>query len=133
MSTPSGLGKRGRALWGTLNVDAATPDGVLALEACRAADRLDELDRIIAGKGVLKLMRLRLELDELMGNPAATVTVKFDSVLGEARQLQGVLRQMLVTLADRDGGSGAKPAKTVEQPASAVDEFTARRRGRAGA
>lgn len=81
----------------------------LALEAGRCVDRLDELDRIIAGDGVTELMRFRQVGDGLFtdGGDAKTVTiqVKFDSVLGESRQQQNNLRQLLQAL-----GLDAAPA-----------------------
>ena len=67
-TSPDGLGPRGSALWESLARSPETPDGVLALEACRAADRLDELDSIIHGKGVLHLMQLRLKELPSTGN-----------------------------------------------------------------
>ena len=134
MAAPKGLGERGAALWKSLDVKAGTAAGALALEACRAADRLDELDRVIQGKGVLDLMRFRLEVDDVIEDPRATVKVSFDSVLGEARQQQGNLRQMLVSLAAMKDPSAAAPAKPEPAaPASAVDEFTSRRRRRESA
>lgn len=89
----------------------------LLVEAARIADRLDELDRIIAGKGVLKLMRFRLkDLDAALmtaGECPITVEVKFDSVLAEARQQASTLRGLLqslgverVTGAAPEGGGG---------------------------
>jgi hypothetical protein len=100
---------------------------VLALEACRAADRLDELDSIIHGKGVLHLMQFRLkDLFSPDDERRVSVEVKFDSVLSEARQQQGVLRQMLVSL-----GLQSAPASESAAPASTVDEFTQRRERRA--
>lgn len=99
----------------------------LAVEAGRIVDRLDELDRIIAGKGVLELMRFRLheswdEDDE--DSRKVLVEVKFDNVLGEARQQANVLRQMLVTL-----GLGEASEKPVER-SSVLDELAKRRSAR---
>ncbi len=89
----------------------------LLVEAARIADRLDELDRIIAGKGVLKLMCFRLkDLTEALmtnGDIPVRVEVKFDAVLAEARQQASTLRGLLqslgverVTGAASDGGGG---------------------------
>lgn len=95
-SVPLGLHARGSTLWEALAHAEGTALGVLALEACRAADRLDELDSIIAGKGVLKLMQFRVgEIDDL---GAVAVTVGFNNVLAEARQQQANLRSLLDTL-----------------------------------
>lgn len=125
MTSLDGLADRGLALWKSLGCKEDTPEGALALEACRTADRLDELDRVIAGKGVLSLMRFR----RVVNGDEPVVVVKFDSALGEARQQQNALRQMLITL-----GVGVPVAKgedpQVAAKASAVDEFTKRRQER---
>lgn len=127
MVSPGGLGERGSALWVSLGQVEGTPAGVLALEACRTADRLDELSSIIAGKGVLELMQFRRMDQHGDGSPECPVVieVKFDNVLGEARQQQNALRQMLVSLGLKAESSSVAPAGRV--PSSAVDEFTRRR------
>ena len=124
MTSLDGLADRGLALWKSLGCKEDTPEGALALEACRTADRLDELDRVIAGKGVLSLMRFRRVVD----GDEPVVVVKFDSALGEARQQQNALRQMLITLGV--GVPVAKGEPQVAAKASAVDEFTKRRQER---
>ena len=126
MSAPDGLGKRGSALWKSLGFDVDTPNGVMALEAARLADRLDELDSIIHGKGVLELMQFRVP-HAMDDQGTVTVEVSFNNVLGEARQQQNVLRQLLVTLA---AASDAAPAKVAAPVASVTDEFTKKRRSR---
>jgi len=132
MSVADGLGERGRALWESLGHESpATADGAMALEAARLVDRLEELDSIIQGKGVLELMQFRV-LDAHMSDEDEKrlhVEVKFNNVLAEARQQQNVLRQMLVTLAPpADAKTASTP--TVAQPPSVTDEFTKRRRER---
>lgn len=99
MDVPAGLGERGLALWEALSSGDVARDA-LALEASRLADRLDELDSIIQGKGVLNLMQFRLHLNELDedGNRNINVEVKFAAPLAEARQqamaLSGLLRAL---------------------------------------
>ena len=132
MSVADGLGERGRALWESLGHESpATADGAMALEAARLVDRLEELDSIIQGKGVLELMQFRV-LDAHMSDEDEKrlhVEVKFNNVLAEARQQQNVLRQMLVTLAPpADAKTASTPAAA--QPSSVTDEFTKRRRER---
>ena len=73
------------------------------------ADRLDELDSVIRGEGVLHLMRLRLNLGEAMADPAATITVDFAGALAEARQQQNVFKQLLVSLRLPDASTGKRP------------------------
>lgn len=132
MSVADGLGERGKALWESLGHESpATADGAMALEAARLVDRLEELDSIIQGKGVLELMQFRV-LDAHMGDEdekRLVVEVKFNNVLAEARQQQNVLRQMLVTLAPAADAKTAS-TQTAAQPSSVTDEFTKRRRER---
>ncbi|WP_168223092.1 hypothetical protein [Pseudarthrobacter sp. NIBRBAC000502770] len=52
MDVPAGLGERGLAVWEAMS-GTDVPRNALVLEAARLADRLDELDNIIQGKGVL--------------------------------------------------------------------------------
>lgn len=130
MPVPDGLNKRGTALWKSFGFDRDTPNGVLALEAARTADRLDELDSVIQGKGVLELMRFRIP-HAMDDQGTVTVEVKFDSVLGESRQQQSVLRQMIVTLtAAAEVAKSEKAKPEPKKKASTVDEFTKRRRSR---
>lgn len=99
MDVPAGLGERGSALWAALS-GADVARNALVLEASRLADRLDELDNIIQGKGVLNLMQFRLHLDERDedGDRNINVEVKFAAPLAEARQqataLAGLLRAL---------------------------------------
>lgn len=128
MSTSDGLTKDGKRLYSALSggSDDVARDA-LALETARISDRLDELDRIIAGRGVLELMQFRLKdsFDDDEGR-SVLVEVKFDNVLGEARQQANVLRQMLVSL-----GLGQVVTKAEPQRSSILDELAKRRAGRA--
>ena len=110
---PKGLGPRGRRLWRQVNGDSELDPGqvVILEEACRMADRLDELDSIIQGKGVLRLMQFRLEdVLEDDDEKRTVVEVKFNSVLAEARQQQNVLKQLIVSLRLPDA-EGVRPQK----------------------
>ena len=94
------LGERGQRLYDALTVGSpGEPVKVLAEEAARLADRLDDLDAIIKGKGVLQLMRFRLGLD-FSDDHEREIIVKIDmaSVLGEARQQSASLRQLIEAL-----------------------------------
>ncbi len=94
MTAPEGLHERGAALWASLGQKAGTPAGDLALEASRTADRLDELDRIIHGKGVLNLLSFRLSLNFTEGDErTVNVKVGFADVMAEARQQQMAFKQ----------------------------------------
>lgn len=101
--TPFGLGERGQLLWEAMSSGDAARDAV-ALEAARTADRLDELDNIIQGKGVLNLMQFRV-IDSLVTDTDLNINVevKFQSALAEARQqamaLAGLLKSISVETA----------------------------------
>lgn len=86
MDVPAGLGVRGLSVWEALKSGDDARDA-LAIEAARTADRLDELDSIIQGKGVLNLMQFRV-LDNVIqeGSQEISVEVKFAAPLAEARQ-----------------------------------------------
>lgn len=119
------LGQRGKALWLELSKDHELTGGAgtLALEACRCADRLEELDAVIQGKGVLDLMRFRV-LNNYISEDAQEihVDVSFSNVLAEVRQQQMALRAMLTTL------GAEKPVE--KSKGSALDDLAARRAAR---
>lgn len=127
MAVPDGVSDRGARLYSALSPQASELSReALAMEAARIMDRLDELDRIIAGKGVLELMRFRVR--DVFGEDDERnihVEVKFDNVLGEARQQANTLRQILVSL-----GLGKAEAKQPEQRSSILDELAKRRAAR---
>ncbi|HEY9315799.1 hypothetical protein [Williamsia sp.] len=110
---PGGLRDRGSALWDALvTSDTSTPDAVLAGEACRLADRLDQLDQLLAGDidtWVTLTHRLMTEDYEL----------KIDGAAAEARQAAAALRQILTKLTASDA---AAPSG-----GSIADELAARR------
>ncbi len=119
MTAPEGLHERGAALWASLGQKAGTPAGDLALEASRTADRLDELDRIIHGKGVLNLLSFRLSLNFTEGDErTVNVKVDFADVMAEARQQQMAFKQMLSALGVEKGVK-VEP----ERKASPLDEL----------
>jgi hypothetical protein len=91
------------------------------VEAARIADRLDDLDLIISGKGVLQLLRFRLSDDE-----GRVAEVKFDGVLAEARQQASAFKAILAQL-------GVPKVETIVKRRSGVDELRARRAARAPA
>jgi hypothetical protein len=109
---PAGLGVRGSRLWTEITAlhDLDPAQTAVLEESCRSADRLDELDSIIAGRGVLNLMQFRLK-DDFEGDDSREVHVEvtFNSVLAEARQQQTVFKQLLAALRLPDAASGRKP------------------------
>lgn len=118
VSEPASLGARGSELWRGLS-QGVTDVGRLALvtEAARLADRLDELDSVIQGKGVLNLMQFRVLSSEMQddGIKEVNVEVKFQNVLSEARQQALALATVLKSLGLGEGavvGSGTAPVAT---------------------
>jgi hypothetical protein len=123
VDVPAGLGERGVALWQSMSGNDVARNA-LVLEAARLADRLDELDSIIQGKGVLNLMQFRLDFPENEDEPY-TVEVKFQAPLAEARQQAIALTTILSKLAPAD--AAAKPS-TVPTPTNVtpLDRIKAR-------
>jgi hypothetical protein len=110
MDIPSGLGERGMSLWQAM-ATADVPRNALVLEAARTADRLDELDNIIQGKGVLNLMQFRVldrEVDD-DGSVNINVEVKFNAVMAEARQQAVAFSNILTKLTPSDSKQVAPP------------------------
>ena len=122
MDVPPGLGDRGSAIWQAMST-ADVPRNALVLEAARTADRLDELDNIIQGKGVLNLMQFRVldrEVDD-DGSVNINVEVKFNAVLAEARQQATAFANILTKLSPSDSKAAAPP---VPVPADLPDNVS---------
>lgn len=102
MSEP--LGKRGSELRSALlSMKEYNPaESVLVDEACRMADRLEELDGIIHGKGVINLMHLRH-----MGQDESKITMTVDAVMAECRQLQLAFQRVVASLKLESGAVSA--------------------------
>lgn len=123
MDVPPGLGERGSAIWQSMST-TDVPRNALVLEAARTADRLDELDSIIQGKGVLNLMQFRVldrEVDD-DGSVNINVEVKFNAVLAEARQQATAFANILTKLSPADSRASAAPPAAV--PADLPDNVS---------
>lgn len=129
------LGERGRRLWQQYTDDGAAlkpAERVLLEEACRTADRLDTLDRILRGDEDAWL-RFRSLNDD-----GSIVSVVVNNVLSEARQQQVALKALLAELRTSRSGVTGRPGS---QPAvskatgggGGITDLTARiaRRGQA--
>lgn len=92
----------------------------LITEACRAVDRLADLDEVINGKGVLNLLRFRLVDDE-----GRVAEVKFDAVLSEARQQQNNFASLMKSILPN-----LDPAAGVAKERDLLDEIAQRRASR---
>jgi hypothetical protein len=125
-TSPDDLGPRGAALWKTLAQSLDTVPGQIALEACRTADRLEDMDRVIRGKGVLKMMQYRLRADwEDDEKRDVRVQVVFDQVLAEARMQQASFAKLL---ADVGAPAVPLPKPKAKNP---LDELRAKREAKA--
>lgn len=118
MVEPPGLGERGSLIW-KARAKGITDPAQLAVvtEAARCADRLDELDNIIQGKGVLNLMQFRVLSHEVTADSREiNVEVKFGAPLAEARQQQAAFNS-LVKAMDGFEPVAAKPSVGASAPA----------------
>jgi len=116
------LRARGRWLWREL-VEKGKPgpvERVLIEETCRLVDRLDRLDAISNGKD-----RAWLQISDEIGDVDGQVTVIVDKVLGEVRQQQTTLKQMVAEL--RQAAAGGAPTSGQGQGGSFLDQLAARR------
>lgn len=111
----STYGPRGRRLWTALHKgvvrDAATD--LLIEEACRIADRLDQLDRLLRGD-VDEWIRV-----ELPSLDSVDLVMKVNPLLSEARQQAATLQRLLASLQTKP-----EPAK---QGSDALDALLAGR------
>lgn len=104
------LGLPGRDLWVEMEAEGLPPmQRVLLLEACRITDRLEKLDRQLAGEDWL---RFRLD-DE-----GVEVTVIIDKALSEARQQATALKQIMGELRQASAGSRSPGRPSVEAKAA---------------
>jgi hypothetical protein len=133
MDVPAGLGVRGLGVWEALKSGDVARDA-LAVEAARSADRLDELDNIIQGKGVLNLMIFRLDMDSSKDGEY-NVEVKFQNVLSEARQQQATFANLLEKI-DKLSLTARAPKgdknRTLPAGVTALDKIRARVRQETG-
>lgn len=89
---PPPLNAPGRKLWHDLGGDDLRGDAwVLLVEACRITDRLDKLDRLLAGDSDAWL---RFSVNE----DAGEVTVIIDKAMSEARQQATTLKTLFAEL-----------------------------------
>jgi hypothetical protein len=118
--TPS-FGKVGTDLWKRLHTGRSfDPAGdLLVTEACRIADRLNQLDALLRGD-----IPTWAEITEGRGGQ---LVLQVDSALAEARQQAGQLRAIFATL-------GVGTSSDAQQTGrSALDDLAARRAARGAA
>lgn len=128
---PAGLGAGGRSLWRSIT-DAHTLDAaqlVQLTEACRAKDRLDQLDEILRG-----------DVDtwaEVYVNPEGEpVSLRIDAALQRANDTANLLKQLLAALrlpdaaGNRPQRRGARGAQAPSVPGGKVSSLERARAAR---
>lgn len=130
---PEELDERGAKLWQDMGGSWESDPGARLLlhEACRLADRMEKLDRVLRGD-VSTWLSIELPRD---GSEDEPLRIKVDSALGEARLHVTTLRQVMAQLRrvrptgrllpGDDASSDSKPPER-----NPVDEFTAHRNAR---
>lgn len=104
---PAGLATRGQRLWDEMATLKLGPTHVLVLErACRMADRLAQLDSLLAGGDWLEGVVQRVATDE----GVVEVRVKVDRALGETRQHENVLKLLIAELRNATRPVAAAPS-----------------------
>lgn len=113
-------GERGARLWQDMDGDKLAPgQRVLLEEACRIADRLDQLDALLRGEADVWA---RITLPK--GDDSELV-LRVDAAMSEARQHATALKQLVAEL--RAAAVPAKPAG--QQPPSGGEQEQQRRPG----
>lgn len=111
-TAPKGLATRGRRLWREI-AEEHTLDAmqkVILEEACRTADRLDQLEEKLSGREDA-WAHLRTRADSMIHTDdgvGVTIDLVVDNALTEARQQQNVFKQLLAALRLPDA-AGARP------------------------
>lgn len=102
LRTPTGLSSGGKKLWSEITaVHELDPTQVVQLtEACRAKDRLDQLDALLRGE-VSEWSRIAL--------PQGEYSLKIDDVLHKANTTANIMKQLLAALRLPDEQSGKRP------------------------
>jgi hypothetical protein len=105
-ATPEGLRSGGSALWQAIDGDheLTAPQLVQLEEACRAKDRLDELDR---------LLRRDIEswMDEVWLEGQRRYELKIDAALTQANATANLMKQLLAALRLPDAETGKRPQR----------------------
>jgi len=123
---PAGLSAGGRHLWAALTAqdaglsDELNPNRDVALEACRAKDRCDMLNEVVASEDVM--------IDNGKGQPVA------HPAWVEARQQANALKQLIVALRLPDKATGKRPqVQRGSSPVRSVSSLDRARAAKAGA
>ena len=107
MNPPAGLGPGGRDLWRAItdeHDDLTAPQLVQLTEACRAKDRLDQLDRVLRG-----------DVDtwaEIVGDDEhVSCRLQVAPALSKANETANLMKQLLAALRLPDPETGKRPQR----------------------
>lgn len=103
---PSGLRVGGRALWRGITGDHGDLDSqqvVQLTEACRAKDRLDQLDMVLRGD-------VNTWAEVVTDGDGSPVSLRIDGALGKANETANLLKQLLAAMRLPDS-AGKRPQR----------------------
>ena len=103
---PESLSVGGRTLWESIaELHDLDPSQLVQLEeACRAKDRLDKLDRALAGDA-----HLWMELTVDLNSDGTIYELRITNALAQANATANLMKQLLAALRLPDGVTGKKP------------------------
>lgn len=134
MSAPTGLRPGGKALWQSItdDHDLDAPQLVQLEEACRAKDRLDQLDRVLRGD-------VDCWTEVITDSDGTPISLRIDAALSKANETANLMKQLLAALRLPDEQTGKRPqyrgARGAQQPTtpggkvSSLDRARAKRSG----
>lgn len=106
MKPPTGLDKGGTALWKAIvaDHDLDAQQTVQLTEACRAKDRLDQLDNLLRGD-------IGTWSEIVTDQEGTPVSLRIDSALQRANDTANLLKQLLAALRLPDSATGKRPQR----------------------
>lgn len=104
MSVPMGLGQGGKSLWSAItdDHDLDATQLVQLEEACRAKDRLDQLDRVLRGDVESWSEAVYRESED-------RYILRIDAALSKANETANLMKQLLAALRLPDAQTGKRP------------------------
>lgn len=142
-TAPRGLKTRGKALWRHLDVDLDSPEGALALEACRTVDRLTALHAIADAEPSELLRGASVRVKDIIdagSDREVQVEITLDKLLAEIRSTQASLKTLILAVVGlksfdpsvADPKTPTAAGKPTKDTSTTIDEFTRKRDARKG-
>jgi hypothetical protein len=130
MNTPAGLRAGGKALWSAIadEHELEAPQLVQLEEACRAKDRLDQLDRVLRGD-------VESWSDAVYRESTDRYELKIDAALSKANETANLMKQLIAALRLPDAQTGKRPqyrgARGAQKPSTPGGKVSSLDRARA--